>query len=93
MRINNAEQFIILMMRQLYSCTMDRVIDRKPARDDRSSLSAKQRVNVNVNFPYSIISTVSIMVEYCDLQWLILQVLIINLDSKRGKGELERQKT
>lgn len=67
MRINNAEKCIILMMRKMYSCTMDRVIDRKPARDDRGSLSAKQRVNVNVNLPYGIISTVGIMVEYCDL--------------------------
>lgn len=62
---------------------MDGIIDGKPARDDRGSLTAQQRVNVNVNFPYGIICTISVMVQHCDLQRLILQVLIINLDAKR----------
>lgn len=64
----------------LDSCTMDSIIDGKPARDDRCSLTAQQWVNVNVNFPYGIISTVSVVVQHCDLQWLILQVFVINLD-------------
>ncbi len=62
---------------------MDGIIDGKPARDDRGSLTAQQWVDVNVNFPYGIIRTVSVMIQHCDLQWLILQVLIINLDTKR----------
>lgn len=69
---------------------MDGIIDGKPSRDDRGSLTAQQRVNVNVNFPYGIISAVSVVVQHCDLQWFILQVLIINLDSKRRAGIEDR---
>lgn len=69
--------------------TMDGIIDGKPARDDRSSLTVKQWINVNVNFPYGIISTVSVVVQYCDLQWLILQVLIIDLQTARHEEEQE----
>lgn len=64
---------------------MDGIIDGKPARDDRGSLIAQQWINVNVNFPYGIISAVGVVVQHCDLQWLILQVLIINLDNKRRR--------
>lgn len=74
------------MVRLVYSCTVNGIIYGKPARDDRGSLTTQQRVDVNVNFPYGIISTVSVVVQHCDLQWLILQVLIINLDSKRRGG-------
>lgn len=78
------------MVQLLYFCTVDGIIDGKPARDDRGSLTAQQRVNVNVNFPYGIISTVSVVVQHCDLQWLILQVLIFNLDSKRRRGKEDK---
>lgn len=71
-------------------CTMDGIIDGKPARDDRGSLTAQQRVNVNVNFPDGIISTVCVVVQHCDLQWLILQVLIINLDSTRRRWKEDK---
>lgn len=66
-------------------CTVDSIINGKPARDDRGSLTAQQRVDVNVDFSYGIISTVSIMVQHCHLQWLILQVLIVNLYRTEGK--------
>lgn len=66
---------------------MDSIIDGKPAGDDRRSLTAQQRVNVNVNFPYGIVSTVCVMVQHCDLQWFILQIFIINLESNRRRGK------
>lgn len=59
---------VILVIRH----TMDGVIDGKPAGDDRGSLTAQQWVNVNVNLPYRIISTVRVMVQHCDLQRFIL---------------------
>lgn len=68
---------------------MDGIIDGKPARDDRGSLTVQQRVNVNVNFPYSVISTVGVVVQDCDLQWFILQIFIINLH-KEEKGQRNR---
>lgn len=61
---------------------MNGIIDGKPAWDDRGSLAAQEWVNVYVNFSYGIISTVGVMVQHCDLQWLILQVLIINLTAR-----------
>lgn len=79
------------MVRLVHFCTMDCIIDGKPARDDRGRLTAQQWVNVNVNFPYGIVSTVSIVVQNCDLQWLILQILIINLHAARGGGGKIRQ--
>lgn len=78
------------MVKLVYSCTVDGIIDGEPARDDRGSLIAQQRVNVYVNFPYGIISTVSVVVQHGDLQWLILQVLIIDLHSKR-RGKDDKQ--
>lgn len=79
------------MVRLVYSRTVDGIIDGKPARDDRGSLTAQQRVNVNVNFPYGIVSTVSVVVQHCNLQWFILQVLIINLHGKRGRGKADEE--
>lgn len=79
---------VIIVVRGVYFCTVDGIIDGKPARNDRGSLTAQQRVNVNVNFPYGIISTVCVVIQHCDLQRLILQVLVINLARKkkeRGK--------
>lgn len=73
---------------------MDGIIDGKPAWDDRGSLAAQERVNVYVNFPYGIISTVGVMVQHCDLQRLILQVLIINLTTRnKGFGDVTKSKT
>lgn len=46
---------------------MDSIIDGKPARNDRGSLTAQEWVDVNVDFPYGIISTVGVMVQNCDL--------------------------
>lgn len=80
------------MVRSVDSPTMDGVIDGEPAWDDRGSLSAQQRVDVNVNLPYGIVSTVSVMVQHSDLQRLILQVLIINLERGR-EWEKETSKT
>lgn len=79
---------VIIVVRGVYFCTVDGIIDGKPARNDRGSLTAQQRVNVNVNFPYGIISTVCVVIQHCDLQRLILQVLVIDLSRKkkeRGK--------
>lgn len=70
---------------------MNGVVDGKPARDDRSRFCAQQRVNVNVNFPYGIVSAVSVVVQYCDLQRLILQVLIVNLDNTRRRRAKKRR--
>lgn len=64
---------------------MDSIIDGEPARDDRGSLAAQQRVDVDVDLPYGVISTVSVMVQNRDLQGLILQVLILDLEGKRNK--------
>lgn len=69
---------------EIIFCTVDSIINGKPARDDRGSLTAQQRVDVNVDFSYGIISTVSIMVQHRHLQWLILQVLIVNLHRPEG---------
>ena len=55
------------MVQLVFFRTVDGIIDGKPARDDRGSFTAQQRVNVNVNFPYGIISTVSVMVQHRDL--------------------------
>lgn len=68
---------------------MDRVIDGKPAGDDRGRLTAQQRVNVNINLPYGVVSAVRVMVQNCDLQWLVLQVLIIHLPRVGGKEGAE----
>lgn len=65
--------------------TMDGVIDGEPARDDGGSLIAQQRVDVNVNLPYGIISAVRVVVQHSDLQWLILQVLIIYLKTREER--------
>lgn len=46
---------------------MDSIINGKPARNDRGSLTAQQWVDVNVDFPYGVISTVSVMVQNRDL--------------------------
>lgn len=74
---------MFIIVRKVDSCTMNGIIDGKPARDDRGSLTAQQRVNVNVNFPYGIVRTVRIMVQDSDLQRFILQVFIINLGRRR----------
>ena len=81
---------MIIVVLQADYCTMDSIIDGKPAGYDRGSLTAQQRVNVNVNFPYGIISTVSVVVQHCDLQWLVLQVLVVNLDiqGRRRKEDI-----
>ncbi len=81
---------MIIVVRLVHSCTVDGIIDGKPARDDRCSLAAQQRVNVNVNFPYGIISTVSVVVQHCDLQRFILQVLVINLHKQEKERESRR---
>lgn len=73
---------------------MNGIIDGKPAWDDRGSLAAQKWVNVYVNFPYGIISTVGVMVQHCDLQRLILQVLIINLTARsKSFGDVTKCKT
>lgn len=73
---------------------MNGIIDGKPARDDRGSLAAQKWVNVYVNFPYGIISTVGVMVQHCDLQRLILQVLIVNLTARnKSFGDVTKRKT
>lgn len=63
---------------------MDGIIDGEPARDDRGSLTAQERVDVDVNLPYGVIGTVGVMVQHCDLQRFILQVLVINLTARNA---------
>lgn len=46
---------------------MDSVIDGKPARNNRGSLTAQQWVDVNVDLPYGIIGTVCVMIQNRDL--------------------------
>ena len=67
---------------------MDCVVDWEPARDDGGCLAAEQGVDVDVHFPYGVVSTVCIVVQDCDLQWLILQVLIINLQGREEEDYL-----
>lgn len=56
--------FIICL---IHYCTMDSVIDGKPARNNRGSLTAQQWVDVNVDLPYGIIGTVCVMIQNRDL--------------------------
>lgn len=62
--------------------TMDGIVDGEPAGDDRGSLAAQERVDVDVNLPYGVIGTVGVVVQHCNLQRLILQVLVINLAAR-----------
>lgn len=63
---------------------MDGIINGKPAGDDRGGLRIQKWVDVDINFPDGVISAVSVMVQHCDLQRLVLQVLIVNLQTKKG---------
>lgn len=47
--------------------TVYSVVDGEPSRDDSSSLAGEQRVDVNVDLPYCVVGTVSVMVQHCDL--------------------------
>lgn len=73
----------------LHFPTVDGIVDGKPARNDGGSLAAQKRVYVDVNFPDGIVSTVGVVVQHCDLQRLILQVLVIHLTAKKKKVRLE----
>lgn len=64
--------------------TVDGVVDGEPAGDDRGSLAAQERVDVDVNLPYGVIGTVGVMVQHRDLQRLILQVLVVDLTTRNG---------
>lgn len=67
-----------------FSITMDGIVDGEPARDDRGGLAAQEWVDVDVNLPDCVIGTVGVMVQHCDLQRLILQVLVVNLTARNG---------
>lgn len=78
--MNNGRTKALLFL--FFSLTVDGVVDGKPARDDRGRLAAQERVYVDVNFPYGVIRTVGVMVQHCDLQRLILQVLVVDLTAR-----------
>lgn len=64
------------------------IVDGEPAGDDRGSLAAQERVDVDVNLPDGVIGTVGVVVQHCDLQRLVLQVLIVNLAARNVEFNL-----